>query len=60
MYLDIICYSNHWSQRSMIIQISKSLKVDIVWEVHKRTQQGASSLLESYLYKVLMVHATNN
>jgi len=34
--------------------------MDIKWEVHKRIQQGASSLLESYLYKVHMVHATNN
>ena len=44
----------------MITQTSKPLKVDIVWEVHKRTQQGVSSLLESYLYTVHMVHATNN
>ena len=39
---------------------SKSLKVDIKWEVHKRTQQGASSSLEFYLYKVYIVRATNN
>ena len=38
----------------------KSLKTDIKWEIHKRTWQGASSLLESYLYKVLIVCATNN
>jgi len=44
----------------MISQVSKSLKMDIMWEVHKRTWQGVSSLLESYLYKVHMVHATNN
>ena len=29
---------------------SKSLKLDIEWEVHKRTQQGVSAKLESYIY----------
>jgi len=29
---------------------SKSLKLDIKWEVHKRTQQGVSAKLESYIY----------
>ena len=38
----------------------KSLNMDIKWEVHKKTQQEASSILESYLYKVHMVCATNN
>ena len=28
----------------------KSLKWDIKWEVHKRTQQGVSAKLESYIY----------
>ena len=40
--------------------MSKSLKVDIIWEVHKRTQQEVSVKLESYIYKVHMVCATNN
>ena len=31
-----------------------------MWVVHKRTQQGVSAKLESYIYKVLMVCATNN
>ena len=44
----------------MITQMSKSLKVDIVWEVHKRTQQEVSARLESYIYKTCLVHATNN
>ena len=39
---------------------SKSLKLDIKWEVHKRTQQGVSAKLESYLYKTCLVCATNN
>ena len=30
--------------------ISKSLKLDIKQEVHKRTQQGVSAKLESYIY----------
>ena len=34
--------------------------MDIKWEVHKRTQQEASSVLEFYLYKVHIVYATNN
>jgi len=38
----------------------KSLRLDIKWEVHKRTRQGVSAKLESYIYKVHMVHATNN
>ena len=29
---------------------SKSLKLDIKWEFHKRTQQGVSAKLESYIY----------
>ena len=28
----------------------KSLKLDIKWEVHKRTWQGVSTKLESYIY----------
>ena len=38
----------------------KSLKVDIKWEVHKRTQQGVSAKLEFYIYQVHIVCATNN
>ena len=44
----------------MIIQTSKSFKVDIVWEVHKKTRQEVSAKLESYIYRVHMVCATNN
>jgi len=33
--------------------------VDIMWEVHKRTWQGVSAKLESYIYRVHMVHATS-
>ena len=47
-------------KRPMITQISKSLKLDIVWEVHKRTQQGVSAKLESFLYKTCLVHTINN
>ena len=38
----------------------KSLNIDIKWEVHKRTRQGVSAKLESYLYKTCLVCATNN
>ena len=40
--------------------MSKSLKVDIVWEVHKRTQQEVSAKLESYIYVLHVVHSNNN
>jgi len=33
--------------------------MDIKWD-YKRTQQGVSAELLSYLYKLHMVHATNN
>jgi len=38
----------------------KFLNMDIKWEVHKRTRQGVSAKLESYLYKTCLVCATNN
>jgi len=38
----------------------KSLSIDIKWEVHKRTQQEVSAKLESYIYKIHIVCATNN
>ena len=38
----------------------KSLKLDIKWKVHKRTRQGVSAKLKSYIYQVHLVHATNN
>jgi len=38
----------------------KSLKLDIKWEVHKRTQQEVSAKLMSYIYKTCLVCATNN
>jgi len=38
----------------------KSLNIDIRWEFHKRTQQEVSAKLESYIYKVHMVHATTS
>ena len=36
----------------------KSLKLDIKWEVHKRTRQGVSAKLESY--RVHIVHTTSS
>ena len=32
----------------------------MIWEVHKRTQQGVSAKLESYIYRMHMVHATSS
>ena len=43
----------------MTAQMSKSLTRDIKWKFHKRTQQGVFVQLLSYLYKFIMVHATN-
>jgi len=34
--------------------------MDIKWEVYKRTWQGVSAKLESYIYKTCLVYATNN
>ena len=51
------CCGNHLSQRQMS---GKSLKLDIKWEVHKRTQQEVFAKLESYIYKVHMVCATTS
>ena len=36
---------------------SKSLKLDIKWEVYKRTRQEASAKLESYIH---LVHVTTS
>ena len=38
----------------------KSLRMDIKWEFHKRTRQGVSAKLESYIYKVHMIYATTS
>jgi len=38
----------------------KSLNMNIKWEVYKRTQQGVSAKLESYIYRVHMVCATSS
>ena len=38
----------------------KSLKLDIKWEVHKRTWQEVSAKLESYIYRIHMVCATSS
>ena len=38
----------------------KSLKVDIKWEVHKRTRQGVSAKLESYIYRIHIVCAISS
>jgi len=38
----------------------KSLNMDIKWEVYKRTWQGVSAKLESYIYRVHMVHTTSS
>jgi len=34
--------------------------MDIKWEVHKRTWQGVSAKLESYIYVLHVVNANNN
>jgi len=38
---------------------SKSLKLDIKWKVHKRTRQEVFAKLESYIYRIHIVHATS-
>ena len=39
---------------------SKSLNMNIKWEVYKRTQQEVSAKLESYIYVLYTVCANNN
>ena len=51
----ITYHNNKWPHKTVNLLIS-----DIVWEVHKRTWQEVSAELESYIYKVHMIHATNN
>jgi len=41
-------------------QASKALSKESSGENHKRTWQGVSAKLESYLYKTCLVCATNN
>ena len=56
--VEFYCCGNHQTQSPMDHTTSKSLKLDNKWEVHKRTRQGVSAKLESYIYKVHIVHAT--
>jgi len=44
----------------MITQVVKLLVKQSSGEKYKRTWQGVSAKLESYIYKVHMVRATNN
>ena len=39
---------------------NKFLRMDIKWEFHKKTQQGVSAKLESYIYRIYMVCATSS
>ena len=44
----------------MITQVVKLSVKQSSGEKHKRTQQGASAKLESYLYYYILVHATTS
>ena len=48
------------SQSPIATQASKALSRQLSEENHKRTQQGVSTKLESYIYTTCLVHATNN
>ena len=54
-----LCCGNYQLQRPIITQSSKSLS-RILSRDYKRTQQGVSAKLLSYLYRLHMVCATNN
>ena len=54
------CCGNYQIQSPIAIQASKALIRQSSGENHKRTRQGVSAKLESYIYKVHMVRATNN
>ena len=47
------------TQGLMILLTSKPQSRDIMWDIHKRTQQGVSAKLESYIYKTCLVRAIN-
>jgi len=47
---NVDCCGNHLSQGQMISLTSKPLSRVIMWEFHKRTRQGVSVKLESYIY----------
>ena len=50
-----VYYNDKWPHKAVNLLIS-----DLEWEVHKRTRQEVSTKLESYIYKVHIVYATNN
>jgi len=47
---NVDCCDNHLSQGQIISLMSKPLSRVIIWEFHKRTRQGVSVKLESYIY----------
>ena len=54
------CYSNHKTQDPMITQAAELSVKQSSGEKHKRTWQGASTKLESYLYCYMLVYATTS
>ena len=54
------CCSNYQTQSPIATQASKALSRQSSGENHKRTRQGVSAKLESYIYKVHMVCATTS
>ena len=57
--LELYCCSNYQSQRLIASQAVNHL-VEYYYRDYKRTQQGVSAELLSYLYKLQIVCATNN
>ena len=54
------CCSNHQTQDPMITQVVKLSVKQSSGEKYKRTRQGVSAKLESYLYCYRLVHATTS
>ena len=58
MWCPCCCCGNYWIQGPIATQVSKALSRQSSEENHKRTRQGVSTKLESYIYRIHMVHAT--
>ena len=54
------CCGNHQTQSPIATQASKALSRQSSGENHKRTQQGVSAKLESYIYRIHMVYAISS
>ena len=55
-----LCCGNHQIQSPIVTQASKAFSRQSSQGNHKRTRQGVSAKLKSYIYRIHMVHATSS